>query len=481
MTKSPLAIALVLGAFAGLGQAPQGLWGITLVALSLWFLIPATSAKTALRTGLLFGAGYFAVSLRWIVSPFLIEPASTGWMAPFALILMAIGGGLFWGFARWASYKIAPNSRLLSALVLVLAELLRSYIFTGFPWALLGHIWIDTPVAQLAAYGGPHLLTAITVGLGYGISLLLNRSWWAVLSPLTLVLALQLFHLPDAPKTSGPTVRLVQPNAKQSEKWDPEKSQIFFNRMLDFTGQGDVPDLVVWPETAISYLLDYAGPELELVAEAARGAPTVLGINRSAGLRYYNAFIVVERGGIVSSIYDKAHIVPFGEFIPGGELLRKIGIDAFAASTGGAFTAGTGAQTVDITGIGHARPLICYEGIFAEEMNADTRPRLMILITNDAWFGPDAGPEQHLAQARLRAIEQGLPMVRVANTGISAMIDAKGRITAQIGMNESNFIDATLPPALNGTIYSRIGDWPFGLALLFAILSCAAICRRNLN
>lgn len=471
----------MLGVFAALGQAPQGLWWLTLAALALWFLIPVTSAKSALRTGLLFGVGYFGVSLRWIISPFLVEPASTGWMAPFALILMAVGAGVFWGAARWCAYKIAPNSRLFSALMLVLAELLRSYIFTGFPWALLGHIWIDTAIAQLAAYGGPHLLTAITVGLAYAISLLLSRTWWALLSPAALLLALQPLQLAEAPQADGPTVRLVQPNAKQSEKWDPEKSQLFFDRMLGFTGQGDVPDLVVWPETAISYLLDYAGPELEQIADAARGAPTVLGINRSAGLRYYNAFIVVERGGTVSSIYDKAHIVPFGEFVPGGELLRKVGIDAFAASTGGAFTAGQGAQTVDITGIGQARPLICYEGIFAEEMNTATRPRLMILITNDAWFGPDAGPEQHLAQARLRAIEQGLPMVRVANTGISAMIDAKGRITAQIGMNESNYIDAALPPALNATVYNRTGDWPIVLGLMFSILGCVLRSRRNLN
>lgn len=282
-------------------------------------------------------------------------------------------------------------------------------------------------------------------------------------------------------ENDGQIVRLVQPNAKQIEKWDPDYAQVFLNRLLDFTGQGAVPDLVVWPETAIPYLLEYAGEEIDRASEAARGAPIVLGINRREDTRYYNTLLVVEMGGIISAVYDKAHIVPFGEFIPGGELLRKVGIDGYAASTGGAFSAGRGARTIDIPNIGLARPLICYEGIFAEEIGAQERPRLMVLITNDAWFGPDAGPQQHLAQARLRAIEQGLPMVRVANTGISAMIDAHGRITEQIGMNTAGFIDAPLPIALPATIYSRHGDWPILATLLLSLIGSAACSRRNKN
>lgn len=479
MTRLRALTPLLLGVLAALGQAPHGWWFVTLIALAIWFLSPVASAKSALRTGWLFGIGYFAVSLRWIVSPFLVDPDATGWMAPFAVVLMALGGGLFWGMARWLAFRISPVSRVVMAGLLISAEVLRSYLLTGFPWALLGHIWIDTPIAKLAASGGPHLLTAITVGLSLSLAVLVQRHWWAAIGPIALAIVWLPLVPSQAPTADGPTVRLVQPNAKQAQKWDPAFAQTFFNRMLDYTGQGAVPDLVVWPETAISYLLEYAGEELNQASEAARGAPIVLGINRREGTRFYNALIVVERGGFVSSIYDKAHIVPFGEFIPGGELLRKVGIDGYAASTGGAFTAGDGARTVDITGIGLARPLICYEGIFAEEIYTQERPRLMVLVTNDAWFGPAAGPKQHLAQAQLRAIEQGLPMVRVANTGISAMIDPQGRVTAQIGMNEAGYIDALLPLALPATVYSKYGDWPILVVLLLSLLGYVAYLRRK--
>lgn len=481
MTKLIALVPILLGALAATGQAPQGWWPVTLLALAFWIATPVGSAKLAARHGWFFGIGYFAVSLRWIVSPFLVEADINGWMAPFALVFMAIGAGAFWALARWVAYRAGQQSASVIALCLIAAEMTRSYILTGFPWALLGHIWVDTPIAQLAAFGGPHLLTGITLGLALCLAKIGQRKWWAALGLAFAGIGWVALTLPADPLETGPVVRLVQPNAKQIEKWDPDHAQTFFNRMIDFTSQGEVPDLVVWPETAISYLLEYAGPELDMAADAARGAPLVLGINRRVGSRYYNAFLTVERGGIVSNIYDKAHIVPFGEFIPGGELLRMVGIDGFAASTGGAFTSGEGAHTIDIVGIGHARPLICYEGIFAEEISTDERPRLMILITNDAWFGAAAGPLQHLAQARLRSIEQGLPMVRVANTGVSAMIDGKGRVTAKIDMNEAGFVDAPLPLAEPATFYSDHGDWPFGAVIVLTLFGYVAFQRRKSN
>lgn len=461
-----------LGLVAGTGQAPWGLWFLTVAALAIWLARPATSRRIALRDGWLFGVGYFAVALHWIVSPFLVDIGSTGWMAPFALILMAGGAALFWGLANYAAYRIAPQSMVLPALMMAGAEVLRTYLFTGFPWALLGHIWIDTPLAQLAAFGGPHLLTLVTVVLSVAFALLWQRKFRATVAPLAALVGWIILGAGSAPEYTGPTVRLVQPNAAQADKWDPIKSQVFFDRMIGFTQDGPPPDLVVWPETAVSYLMEYAGDALDQVSEAARGAPTVLGINRRDGERYYNSSLVLERGGVISNTYDKAHIVPFGEYIPGGEILAKFGVSHFAASRGGAFSAGSGPRVVDVTGIGNARILICYEGIFAHEVHTTERPRLLILITNDAWFGPAAGPRQHLAQARLRAIEQGLPMVRVANTGISAMIDGKGRITDQIGMGQAGYIDAALPPALAQTIYSKTGDWP---ALLLLLL-CGGLC-----
>ena len=467
MAKRDL-IPFGLGLLAGLGQAPLGIWGATVIALAVWLAMAPASLKSEFRSGWLFGAGYFAVALHWIVSPFLVDLASTGWMAPFAVILMAGGAAVFWGAAGYLAYRISPDSLALRGAMLAGAEVLRSFIFTGFPWALIGHIWIDTPLAQVAAFGGPHVLSFVTVGLAVALVLVWRRVWWALVMPVMAVAGWILLAAGPVPDYDGPLVRLVQPNAPQSEKWDPAKSPLVFARMIEFTQSAPQPDLVVWPETAITYLMEFADPELTQLADAASGAPVIVGINRRGGERFYNAALVLERGAIVSDVYDKAHIVPFGEFIPGGELLTYLGIDAFAASKGGAFTAGEGARLVDVTGIGLARILICYEGIFANEVHTDDRARMLVLITNDAWFGPAAGPQQHLAQARLRAIEQGLPMVRVANTGVTAMIDAKGRVIEQIGMGQAGFIDVALPPALALTVYARFGDWP-ALALFLVV------------
>ena len=162
----------------------------------------------------------------------------------------------------------------------------------------------------------------------------------------------------------------------------------------------------------------------------------------------------------MNAIYDKAHLTPFGEYIPGGEWLLRFGISGLAASDGNAFTPGGLQPLMTVPGIGPVRMLICYEGIFAEEVGHTDRPRLMVLITNDAWFGNGAGPAQHLAQARLRAIEQGVPIARAANTGISAVIDARGQVVDSLPLNQPGYLDARLPAALPQTIYARFGSWP---------------------
>ena len=463
------AIIVILGALAGLGQAPWGLWPLTILAMAVWVLRLAPTARMALRQGWLFGVGYFATTLHWIVSPFLVDTAVTGWMAPFALILMAGGAAVFWAVAAYCARRLHATSVMLPVLMIAAAEAARSYVFTGFPWGLTGHIWIDTPLAQLAALVGPIGLSILTAILAASLALVWQRRYWAAFMPVLAAGAWAFLHLAPPPQYDGPVVRMVQPNANQEEKWDPVKSQEFLTRMVGFTAADARPDLVVWPETAISYLLEYADDALVEASDAARGAPMVIGINRRGGQRYYNASVVLNRGAVIADVYDKAHIVPFGEYIPGGELLAMLGFNQFSALNGGAFSAGVGARTVAIDGIGNARILICYEGIFAHEVGTDTRPRLLVLITNDAWFGPAAGPKQHLAQARLRAIEQGLPMVRVANTGISAMIDAQGRITHHIGMARAAYQDAPLPPAMAATYYSRHGDFPALLLLVIMI------------
>lgn len=468
-----------LGALVATGQAPTNFWWLALAAMVVAFVaLPTTTHARAIWHGWTFGVGYFAISLRWIISPFLVHIERDGWMAPFALILMAGGFALFWALATWITHRAFRWHWLALPLMLTVAEVTRSVILTGFPWALIGHTLVTTPFAQLAAYGGPHLLTLLFTLTAAAIATC--RLWTAAPALAAAVIAWPL--LTPGATTFDPataTVRLIQPNAPQEEKWDPVMSGVFFDRMLGFTGEGEVPDLVVWPESAIASLLNFADPWLTQMADAARGAPIIVGVNREEAGRYYNSFVHVGRAGNIESFYDKQHLVPFGEYIPGGDLLHRIGIRGFGSSYGGGFTPGDGRRTLNVPGLGPIRPLICYEGIFSEEVGGtEARPRAMILVTNDAWFGKAAGPYQHLAQAQLRAIEQGLPMVRVANTGVSAMIDARGRITGALALNEAGYIDLPLPSALPPTLYARLSDWPT-FALLIILLSVPTIGRRQ--
>jgi len=283
---------------------------------------------------------------------------------------------------------------------------------------------------------------------------------------------------PDAP-----IVRLVQPNAPQHQKWDPAHRDTFVRRMITATGEGPRPDLVVWPETAIPYLLNHIEDDMRVMTDAARGAPLVFGIQRFDHDRnFYNSLAVMGPGGAIDAIYDKRHLVPFGEYMPGAAFLGRAGMAGLARNLGTGFTPGATPGPVAIPGIGNAIPLICYEGIFAEEISdGGDRARLLLLITNDAWFGQAAGPYQHLAQARLRAIEQGLPMVRVANTGISAMIDANGRIIDHLPLGVDGALDVALPAALPPTLYARTGDWPVAVVLILLMLGHAIGRVRETN
>jgi apolipoprotein N-acyltransferase len=477
---------VVLGAAAGLGQAPFDFWPVTILALGVLFaLYPhAQSRRQSVFDVWAFGFGYFAFSLRWIVEPFLVDIARHGWMAPFALFLMAAGAAIFWALAAWIASRLAPRSTIMFGLMLVGAEVLRSLILTGFPWALLGHVWVTTGLAQVAAYGGPHLLTLFAVLSGLAVAALMGRDRIPGLVVLGLVVALSFVMHPGPvvqPTDDLPVVRLVQPNAPQNQKWDPAFTDVFLRRLTTYSAQGIVPDLVVWPETAVPYLLNHIADDLGFLSDSARGVPLVFGIQRrDAAARAYNSLVVVGPGGAVQSTYDKRHLVPFGEYIPGARFLGQMGATGLARNLGIGFTPGAMPGPVDLPGIGAAVPLICYEGIFAEEITyGETRPRLLLLITNDAWFGKAAGPHQHLAQARLRAIEQGLPMVRVANTGISAMIDPKGRITAALPLGVEGAIDAPLPAALVATPYSRWGDLPVILVVVLFIFGGYFRARRD--
>lgn len=481
---------LVLGALAALGLAPFGIWGVTLVTLSLliWRIARAGTAGASFGHALAGGVGWFALALVWIVEPFLVEPEIYGWMAPFALILMALGGGLFWALPVWIASRLCPTPRARAMGVvaaLILSDWLRGWIFTGLPWAMIGHVWIGTPIAQTAAWTGAIGLSALTLIVaalptllwrssgnpvvralpGAVLSILLVGSGWAA------GLARQAQPLPP---DTGLRLRIVQPNAEQRLKWDPEWSGVFFQRLLDLSAEPGPRDLVIWPETAVNFLLNDAGDILPAMSRAA-DAPLVMGIQRREDSRYYNSLAAVAPGGEVISTYDKFHLVPFGEYIPWGDELARLGIGAFAAQQGNGYSAGPGPQVTALPGLPPFQPLICYEAIFPQHMRGlDNRPGWLLQITNDGWFGRFSGPYQHLAQARLRAIETGLPLIRAANTGVSAVIDAHGDIRQSLPLGESGKIDAVLPGALPPTRWSGWGPAPVVLLALILLAAAAA-------
>lgn len=478
---------ILLGALAALGLAPFGIWPVALGALAvlIWRMARADRPGCAFLHGLAGGFGWFACGMFWIIEPFLVEPEIYGWMAPFALILMALGGALFWALPVWIAARLCrgPIARSVAIVaVLTLSDWLRGWLFTGLPWAMFGHIWIDTPIAQNAAWVGAIGLTALTLAAAALPSALWRQAdnrvrgnLPAMLSSLILIATFWAAgiarHAQPVPPDTDLQLRIVQPNAEQHLKWNPEWSRLFFQRLLDLSAEPGPRDVVIWPETAVNFLLNDAGDVMPAMSRAA-GAPLILGIQRQEENRYYNSLATVAPGGDVTAIYDKFHLVPFGEYIPWGDELARLGIGAFAAQQGNGYSAGPGPAVMSVPDLPAFQPLICYEAIFPQHLRGlETRPEWLLQITNDAWFGKLSGPYQHLAQARLRAIETGLPLIRAANTGISAVIDAHGDIRARLSLGQAGKIDALLPGALAPTLWLKWGAAPIVILAFCALIA----------
>ncbi len=481
-------LAALTGAVAAAGLAPLGWWWVALPAFAwlVWQIarVPGVAGRMAWAGGF----GYFLAGLNWIVEPFLIDAARDAWMAPFALLGLPAGLALFWAVAGWVVGRWRLGGLGL-ALVLTGAELARGYVLTGFPWATPGQIWIDHAPAQAAALVGQYGLTLATLLMAAGL---------AALRPVPVAMAVALLaagfgygqwrvSLPEPPAFAAPkgvTVRLVQPAAAQGLKWDADEAQTFFQRQLDFTAAGPVVDLTIWPETAIPYTLEDYPDLAPMIAGAARGGAVALGIQRleegeGGAWRFFNSLVVLGPGGARLASYDKHHLVPFGEYVPLGDgLMDLTGIGAFAAQAGNSYTAGDAPAVIaPLPGLGRILPLICYEAVFPQDLRAPgERADWLLQVTNDAWFGTLTGPFQHAAQARLRAVEQGLPLVRVANTGVSAVYDARGRVTAELPFGAAGWMDAALPGALPLTVYARFGEGPV-LGLLLVMLAGLAAAR----
>ena len=482
-----LALLVACGVGVALGLKPFGLWPLSLIALACGMALVVRQARpgAAAWAGFALGLGHFGLALSWIVSPFLVDAQTYGWMAPFAVVLMASGMALFWAFAA-AFSAFAPRRMLALVAALSAVELARNYALTGFPWAQPGQVLIGTPVDQVAALVGANGLTGLMIGVAGLLALLRPAPVSVGLAVFAAAWGFGAVQLAQpAPPPQGAVLRLVQPNAAQNLKWDPGKAATFFDRLLAETSAPPEPgrprpDLVIWPETALPYLVERQPELVTIITKAAQGAAVAVGRDRILGAQGWNNLTVYDAQGQTLGSYDKHHLVPFGEYIPFGDLLYDLfGIRAFAAKTGHAFTAGPGPAVLDLGGkLGKVLPLICYEADFPQDVRgAPGRADWILQVTNDAWFGTFSGPFQHAAQSRLRAIEAGLPLIRVANTGVTEVVDARGRVLASLPFGTQGHLDAALPGALSPTPYARFGDNP--LLLWLAGSAALAFGRRR--
>jgi apolipoprotein N-acyltransferase len=485
-----LLLAIALGALSATAFPPFYFFPALLLGLAGLALLleGAHTVRAAAVTGWAFSFGQFLIGLHWIAYPFMVDPDSHLWQLPFAVTLMPAGLGLFGalacGIAAWFHATRAARLVLL-AVCLAVAEWLRGHILTGFPWNLPAYGWGAVPeVMQGAALFGAYGLSLLTLLLGVSLADLTRRRYGLPAAMLAIFAALWGFgHVqlrqPTAyvPKVS---LRLVQPNIPQAEmhgRFVPRNWQ----RLTTLTRRPGNPTHIIWPESAAAFPLARSPEALAQIAQiTARGASLLTGtVRRDEMGRGYNSLYLFGPDGMPLGIYDKFHLVPFGEYLPLAPLLGRLG---FSQLTGGniGFAAGDGPHRYDLPGAPPVTPLICYEVIFPGAVTpAARRPGWLVNVTDDSWFGPWAGPRQHLLITRMRAIEEGLPIARAANTGISAVIDARGRIVTSLGLNQSGVVDAGLPQALPATPYARFGDLGFAIILLASVIAASLLSLRR--
>lgn len=512
---APWLLALAAGSAAALAHPPFGLlpgllgWGLLLA------VIDRAEGPRPLRAA--FGAGwlaafaYFLISCWWVAEAFLVDAQNQGWMAPIAVVLLPTGLGLFWGAAAVVYRRFRPGPPILKvaafAGIMGIAEWLRGHVLTGFPWNLPGETWAaGSPPSQgaalLGAYGMTWLTLAAAAALAAPLAFGRRRHTWAVCAGgAAAVAALYGYGLvrlagAGAQDPAAPWVRVVQADVPQAAKYDEANFRSIVDRYTRLTASrpaGRKPDIIVWPEGAIpAPVNDYLAPgafTLPAIAGAVEAGQTLIlgGYRYKEGpdgeTAYFNSLVVLkrlERAFKVTAVYDKHRLVPFGEYLPLEGLIAPLGVKKLV-HVGDGFTAGPEPRPIAPEGTPALQPLICYEGLYPGFTRRGTelaglRPRWIVNISNDAWFGRTSGPWQHLNLASYRAIEEGLPVVRATPTGVSAVIDAFGRSEPRLrlGLGVAGVIDAPLPPALAPTLFARWGDALFWAFTVLSLVSCGA-------
>lgn len=500
-------VALAAGAAAAAALPPVDAVPLLFLSFpSLLLLLAGTATwRAAFGIGWWFGFGFFVAGLYWLAWPLTLDLARFGWMIPFAVF--GISGVLaLFPAAAAAATRASGMGGVARVVVLAVAwtagEWLRGYILTGFPWNLIATAWTAfAPMTQSAALVGAYGLGFLTLVMAaapvLAIEAALPRAHRiaGLAAALALLAGLWLWGTEriagaDPRPIEGIRLRLVQGNIPQTLKWAEGRREQTFAHYLALTRRPGFEGIthVIWPETAIDYRLvtDYAvvrlaGERQERLAAAVppRGA-LIFGAIRDERRHWYNSVHVAGPGGTLHATYDKHHLVPFGEYVPLRRLLRGLGIEQIAHGAGD-YSAGPGAATISVPGAPAMSPLVCYEAIFPGRVAGPGRPGWLVNVTNDAWFGLTSGPYQHFASARLRAVEEGLPLARAANTGITAVVDAYGRVVGRMPIMSTGVLDSGLPRAtVLPTFYARLGDRALLVLLLFGLAAALAVDLRQM-
>lgn len=510
-------VAFLAGALAVLAQAPYDFFAVGFVSFPVlvWLLDGATGEvsdgwlkrlRPAFATGWWFGFGYFLAGLWWIGQALLVEADSFAWALPFAVIGIPFALAFFYGFAVVvARFLWTSDIGRIAALAFAfgLAEWLRGFLFTGFPWNAIGYAVMPVPLLmQSVSVTGMVGMNALAVFVFALPALLAGRRHLRLGVALAVILVaahvgfgyLRLTETIE-PATQSLDVRIVQPNVDLAEKWDASVRDRIFSTMTELSAkapeQGHArPQLILWPETSVPFLFTERPDALAAIGRMLEdGQMLVAGIVREegdaaagSGGRYYNSVVAIDDQGELTDAVDKVHLVPFGEYLPFEGLLQRLGIGQLVAGPMN-FSAGSERHPIVVPGGIRALPFICYEVIFSDLVAVDAASaQLIVNVTNDAWFGDTPGPYQHFRQAQIRAVENGMPLLRAANNGISAVVDAHGRILDALAINVRGAIDVHLPIAgqkVASASQRRING--FLIILLFAVAAAILNVRQGLR
>src|SRR4030088_425531 len=475
---------------------PVMVWLVDGAGAGRWRGVPA-----AAMAGWWLGLGYFVPGLYWIGYAFLVDAPTFAWLLPFAILGLPAYLALFtaFGFALARLYwtRAAPRVIALAA-SLTLSEWLRGHLLSGFPWNAFGYALTEPlALAQTASLIGLWGLTFLSVAIFASPAVLIDGSrrgrkpWMAPATALLLLAAMGIFRgvrlgLHPTTTVANVKLRIMQPNLQQDVRFNYSAKAEVMQKYLTLSDRASGPQstgvrdasILIWPESAFPFFLTREAEAMAQIDDLLpKGTILITGSVRAPDLppgtkitRAYNSIYAIDHDGSVMSVYDKLHLGPFGEYLPFQDWREKLGFVQLTRVQGG-FIPGLKRRAMEIPHAPRALPLICYEAIFPGDVAAgDDRPGWIVNLTNDGWFGISTGPYQHLQQARLRTIEQGLPEVGAANTGISAVIDPLGRIVARLGLGVEGVLDSSLPSAIAPTIYARNGDIPAAIIVAAALV-----------